>query len=136
MQFTLKLDLPDAEQEAVWLQDYLREAAIPGLESELVKRPQASGAMSGEIWTELISLVATAAAGKVIELAIAAVYEHFKGKKATLELSGQCPDNGQQFKLTFETNGPAARAAAIAEYRQLMAELCGQPEPPAKPNDA
>lgn len=135
MEFILKLDLPDAEQEAVWLQDYLQEVAIPGLESQIVKQRQSSGTMSGEIWTELIKLAATTAAGKVIELAITAIYEHFKGKKATLELSGQCPDNGQPFKLTFETGDPAARAAAIAEYHQLVAELCG-PAAPTKPDEA
>ena len=135
MEFILKLDLPDAEQEAVWLQDYLQEVAIPGLESQIVKQAPEPDSMSGEIWTELITLVATAGVGKVIELAITAMYEHFKGKKATLELSGQCPDNGQQFKMTFETNGPAAQAAAIAEYHQLVAELCG-PAAPTKPDEA
>ena len=135
MEFILKLDLPDAEQEAIWLQDYLQEVAIPGLESQIVKQAPEPDSMSGEIWTELITLVATAGVGKVIELAITAMYEHFKGKKATLELSGQCPGNGQAFKLTFETSGPAARAAAIAEYHQLVAELCG-PAAPTKPDEA
>lgn len=135
MKFTLKLDLPDAEQEAVWLQEYLEQEAIPGLESEIVKQQPADGTMAAELLTELIKLAATTAVGEVMKSVISLVFDHFKGKKAKLELSGQCPDNGQQFKLSFETGGEKERAAAIAEFNALMAELCGH-MPTTNPNEA
>lgn len=135
MEFTLKLDLPDAEQEAIWLQEYLEEEAIPGLESEVVKQPQTRGTMSGEIWTELLKLAATTAVGEVMKSLITTIFDHFKGKKAKVELVGQCPNNGQQFKLVFETSGEKQRIAAIAEFNSLMIEFCGH-TPTSNPNDA
>lgn len=125
MQFLLTLDLPDAQQEAQWLQARILDEPIAGLESEIVKSRPADGAMSGEFWTEVLKLAATTAVAESIKSLITLVFSHFKGKAAKLELAGKCPDNGQELKLVFDTSRPSSREEAIAEFQRLYADLCG-----------
>jgi hypothetical protein len=94
----------------------------------IAEKPQVRGAMSGEVWTELLKLAATTAVAEAMKSLITLVFDHFKGKKAKVELTGQCPDNGQQFKLSFETAGEKQRLEAIAEFNRLMEEFCGKPD--------
>lgn len=127
MQFTLVLDMPDAEQEAVWLQARIHEDDIPGLRAEVVKVPVKPGAMSGNTMTEILNLAATTAVVEGIKSLIGLLFNHFKGKPVKLELTGICPDTGRQLKLSFDTSGEKSRDAAIAEFERNFNALCGSP---------
>lgn len=129
MNLTLKLDLPDAEQEAVWLNDRLHETPIDGLDSRVVENHAERGTMSGGMLANLLALVASAAAGKVVESLVDLIFRHFDGKRAHFELSGECPGSGKKFTLTFDNLAARNREKAMAEFHQLYADFCNPPQP-------
>ncbi len=127
MNLTLKLDLQDAEQETVWLNDRLHETPIEGLDSQVAESPAQRGTMDGGLLTNLLLLAAGAAVEKIVESLMDLIFRHFDGKRAKFELTGECPKTGKQFSLSFDNISARNREKAMAEFNQLYAKFCDQP---------
>jgi len=125
MEFRLTLELPEAEQEAVWLRERILDDAIDGLSVEVQTLPAAEGTMAGDLMTEVLQLTATTAVAEIIKSVIQLIFDHFQYKPAKLELAGQCPDNGNTFKMTIDTSKSKDRDVAIEEFNRLMSQFCG-----------
>jgi hypothetical protein len=124
MKFILTLNLPEAEQEAVWLQEHLQERRLQDLQSEVLVSTPISGSMSGGLITNMLQLIAPTAVSESIKGFIGFLFEHFKGKGAKLELSGTCPETGRELKLSFDTKNGKDRDQAIAEFERTYNALC------------
>jgi len=124
MEFTLILEMPEAEQEAVWLRNRIHEDDFPNITAEVLKTPMKEGEMSGEMLTNILLIAATTSVVEGIKALISYLFEHFKGKRAKLELSGTCPDNGRQLNLSFDTSSSKARDLALAEFERAFSVLC------------
>jgi hypothetical protein len=61
MNFELKLDMYNAEQEAVWLNDFIREHDVEGLETEVKRSEPEAGTMDGGSLLPILEGVASGA---------------------------------------------------------------------------
>lgn len=84
MKLQLKLNMPNAEQEAVWLNDRIQEYEIDGLKTEVEEAPVARGTMGAGILLGALTLVMEESIKKVIERVFDATFSHFDGKKQPL----------------------------------------------------
>jgi hypothetical protein len=124
MNFVLTLNLPDAEQETVWLKERLRETSLEEMQIDLIKKDHRTGTMSGGMITNMLQLVVSSTITEGVKNVITFLFEHFKGKNAKLELSGKCPDTGREIKLSFETKNEKDRDQAIEEFERTYLKLC------------
>jgi hypothetical protein len=124
MNFQLNLHLPDAEQEAVWLNDSIKEEDFNGLQTNVVETTPESDTMDGGIFTGVLALIVTESITQTIEKLFDFVFKHFDGKRAAFELEGECPNNGKKFALKFETTTKKGREKAIEEFNQLFETFC------------
>ncbi|MEM1000325.1 MAG: hypothetical protein AAGN35_24945 [Bacteroidota bacterium] len=129
MTFELKLDMYNAEQEAVWLNDFIREHDLDDLEtkvkeSELEKREDGLIPQSGEVLEAVIIGVASGIVTNRIEWLIKKIWQHFSGKKGKIEFSAECPKNGKSLTMTFELGSEKNRDEAQAEFDRRYQELC------------
>ncbi len=125
MKLQLKLNMPDAEQEAVWLNDYIAEQEIDALETEVLETSPEKGTMDGGIFTGIIGLAITETVKGVVASVFDILFRHFDGKRAEFELTGECPENGKKFSLKFDNTTKAKRNEAIKEFDLLYEKICG-----------
>jgi hypothetical protein len=128
MKFELKLDMYNAEQEAVWLNDFIREHDVDDLETEVKRSEPEVGAQDGGILLPILIGIASNVATEGIKWLIGKVFQHFNGKKGSLEFSANCPKNGKSFTIRLETGNEKERDAALAEFDRRYLEMCGQDE--------
>ena len=125
MNFKLKLDIPDAEQEAVWLNDFIKEHEVEGLQTEVMETTPGEGTMGGGILTGVLGLVITETVKKAIESVFEIVFKHFDGKRAAFEMEGECPDSGKKITLKFDNTSAAKRDEIQKEFERLYENICG-----------
>ena len=126
MRLTLSLDLPNAAQEAVWLNSRLNQTDIPGLESHaVVEQPAQPGTMDGGLVLGALAMaVTTVVVEKVVDKLLALLERQFDGKRADFVLTAECPGSGQTFSLTFNHTKARERAALVEEFKALQAQFC------------
>ena len=124
MKFELILEMDDAEQEAVWLQDYLQEQRISGLETVVKASVPEEGSMDGGIYEGVISGLLSGGVLLGIEAFFKAVWQHFDGKRARFVLEGECPKGGKRFKMEFDNASEMERMAAQKEFSKHFKKIC------------
>ena len=125
MQIKLKLNMPDAVQEAVWLNDFINEHDIDGMDSSVIEAEPERGTMDGGTLTAALMLVLYSEAIKqTIGSLFDAIFHHFDGKDADFELSGECPDSGKKFSIKYEKASYKKRKEAQLEFDVLYATMC------------
>jgi hypothetical protein len=132
MKFELKLDMYNAEQEAVWLNNFIREHDVDDLETEVKRSEPEVGTMDGGSWLPILEGVTAGVATEAIKWLIGKVYQHFNGKKGSLEFTANCPKNGKSFTMTLETGNEKKRDEAQAEFDRRYEEMCGKDEKKGK----
>lgn len=125
MNIQLKLNLPDAEQEAVWLNDFIMEHNIDGLKTKVLETTPEKGTMDGGILTGALALILTETIKKGVSSVFDVLFKHFDGKRAAFELTAECPDNGKKFTLKFDNTTKAKRDEIKEEFDSLYQEICG-----------
>ena len=126
MNFKLKLDIPGAEQEAIWLNDYINEHDIDGLETKVLETSPEKGTMDGGIFTGLLGLVVAETVKKVISSLIDILFKQFDGKRAEFELTGECPDSGKKFTLKFNNASETKRDKIQREFERRYMDICNE----------
>lgn len=125
MKLQLKLNLPDAEQEAVWLNDSIQEEDLEGLQSDVIETTPEEGTMDGGIFTGALALVVSEAITKTIGGLFDSIFKHFDGKRAEFEMEAECPNSGKKFILKFDNTTQKNREEAILEFNRLFKGFCG-----------
>lgn len=125
MKLQLKLNMPNADQEAVWLNDRIKEYDIDGLKTEVEEAPTERGVMSGGLLLGALTLVMEESIKKIIEKVFDVTFNHFDGKKAAFELSGECSNSGKKFTLKFENITKEQQQKAIKEFNEHYKAICG-----------
>ncbi len=126
MNFELKLDMPDPEQEAVWLQDYLDEQELDGIRSKVKESSPEAGTMDGGVLLGILVGAISGMLGQRLDVLFQKLWKHFDGKRAAFELTGKCPDSEQEFTLKFNNSSKKTRDEAIAEFKERMKQICGE----------
>lgn len=127
MNFELKLIMSNAEQEAVWLNDFIREHEPEDLETRVKEAEAEAGTLSAGVLLPVIVGVATGLVSRRMDWLLDKIWQHFSGKKGKIDFSGTCPDNGQSFSLSFDLWGEKNRDEAQAEFKRRFDTFC-QPE--------
>jgi hypothetical protein len=127
MKFELKLDMYNADQEAVWLNDFLHEHDLEDMETHVKEAPPEPGTLDGGILLPALVGIASGIISVRIEWLISKIWQHFAGKKGTIEFSATCPDNGQSFNLSFELGSEKERDEAQAEFKRRYETFCKSP---------
>lgn len=118
--------MPDGAQEAVWLNDFINESDIDGMDSAVMESEPERGTMDGGTLADALMLVVySEAIKKTIESLFDAVFKHFDGKYADFELSGECPDSGKKFSIKYKKTSYKKRKEAQLEFDALYANICG-----------
>ncbi len=128
MKFELKLNMSNAEQEAVWLYDYVVEHDLEDLEVDLKKEAPEAGTMADELILPIITGAVSGLIVNRIEWLFKKLWERFSHVDAEVEFSAMCPHNGQSFKMTFQVKSEKKRNEAQAEFQRRFQELCGGEE--------
>lgn len=124
MNFELKLDVPDADQEAVWLNDRLIEEDIETFDSKVVESEAEAGTMDGGVLTGVLAMVISTAVKEGVSRLFDTIFQHFDGKKAAFELNGECPDSGKKFTMRFDNVNEEGRDKAMIEFNSRYEEFC------------
>jgi len=124
MKFEMTLDMYNGEQEAVWLQDYLQGHQPEDLEIAVKESEEQEGTLSGGILLPALVGVISGIAGKRIEWLLDRVWEHFSGKKGNINFNATCPDNGQNFSMSFSLGSEKERDEAQAEFKRRFESFC------------
>lgn len=118
--------MPDAVQEATWLNNFINEHDIEGVDTSVIESEPEKGTMDGGTLTDALMLVlASEAIKQTISKLFDAIINHFDGKKADFELSGECPDSGKKFSIKYEKSSYKKRQEAQLEFEALYANICG-----------
>jgi len=120
MRFEIQLDMFNAEQEAVWLSDYIKEHEQEDVEIEVKESAPEAGTLDGGILLPALSGIATTR----IEWLFSKIWQHFSGKKGKIEFKATCPNNGQSFTMSFELENEQERDEAQAEFKRRYASFC------------
>lgn len=124
MKFELTLDMYNAEQEAVWLQDFVQGHNPEDLQLTVKESDPESGTLSGGILLPALVGVVSGIASKRIEWLLNRVWEHFSGKKGRVDFNATCPENGQSFAMTFTLGSEEERDEATAEFKRRFESFC------------
>lgn len=124
MRFELKLDMYDAEQEAVWLNDFIVDHNLDDLKTEVRESEPEPGTLDGGVLVPIVIGVVSGLASKRIEWLLNKIWEHFSGKKGKIDFRATCPEGGQSFSMTFELESETARDEAQAEFKRRFETFC------------
>ena len=85
MKIELKLNMSNAIQEAVWLNNFINEHDIDGMDSSVIESEPVRGAMDGGTLTAALMLVLYSETIKqTVGSLFDAIFKHFDGKNAQL----------------------------------------------------
>lgn len=128
MNFEIKLNMDNAEQEAVWFHDLLQEHQLMDLDIGLKTKAPEAGTMAGEILLPIITGAISGLVTNRVEWLFRKIWERFSDQDAEIEFSATCPQNGQSFTMKFNTKSEKKRDAAQAEFQRRFQEMCGPQE--------
>lgn len=132
MKFELKLDMYNAEQEAVWLNDFIREHDVDDLKTRVKEKSPEAGTMDGGILEPTLIGIASGVVTNRIQWLFKKLWQHFDGKVASFEFSAECSKSGKKFSMKFDYNTEEQRDAAEVEFERRYKELCGGKEKKGK----
>lgn len=124
MKFELELDMYNAEQEAVWLNDFLHEHELEDMEMQVKESAPEPGTLDGGVLLPALMGVVSGIVSLRIEWLISKIWQHFAGKKGRIDFKATCPDNGQSFSMSFELETENERDEAQAEFRRRYESFC------------
>lgn len=128
MKFELELNMYNADQEAVWLNDFIQGHELDDLETHVKEAEPEPGTLDGGVLLPALVGVATGIVAKRIEWLIGKIWQHFGGKKGKIDFKATCPNNGQSFTMSFELESEKERDEAQAEFKRRYATFCNPPE--------
>jgi len=124
MELTIKLNVPNQEQEAEWLKNYFIEHNEPNINVTLLEKPVLEGTLDGGIFSGLLNLSITEGVKASIGLFFGIMLKYFDGRVAEFELSGKCPDNGKEFVLKFKNTTQNSREKMQEEFNKMYSSIC------------
>lgn len=124
MNFELKLDMYNAEQEVVWLRDHLLGADPQDMVLEVKESEAERGTLSGGVLLPVLIGVVTGIASKRVDWLFSRVWEYFYGKKGKIDFTATCPDGGKSFTMSFELGNEKERDAAQDEFQRRYERFC------------
>jgi hypothetical protein len=122
----LEIDLQDP-QEAVWLNEWIEEHDLNGVETKVMRETPEAGSMDGGILTGIIVAALTVGATKTIEKLLDLIYNAFasRQKEVGFTLKATCPESGATFELTADKSTAKTRDQLTQEFNQRYTEICG-----------
>lgn len=124
MNFQIKLNAENAEEEISYLNDFIAEHDIIGLKTEIPNPESSQGAMDGGLLNDTLKFVVSMNIGAVIFQIFTAIGRYFDGKRADIELSYKCPDSGLEFKEVYTFTGKKTREEIYEQFRQTIEKNC------------
>ncbi len=124
MDFELKLNIDNAEEEISYLNDFIVEHDIEGLETEIPEPEAQDGTMDGAILGTALKLLVTGTIGAVIKQVFSVIGKHFDGKRAEVELKFTCPDSGMEFKEKYTFTSEKQREEIYTEFKKTIERNC------------
>lgn len=125
MQIQIKIDAENAAQEAVWLQEYIAEHNLEGVDTEIQKETPEEGTMDGGVLSGIVIAAITAGATLTIEKLLELVFEHLKRKPVSFKLTAKYPDKGMEMEIQVENSRAADREKIIEEFKRYDQEING-----------
>ncbi len=124
MNFELKLNIENAEEEISYLNDFIKEHDIEGLETEIPEQVSQEGTMDGALLTNALNLLVSGTVGVVIKQVFSVIGKHFDGKRAEVELKYKCPDSGMEFKEKYTFTSGKKREEIYADFKKTIEKNC------------
>ncbi len=124
MKFELKLNIDNAEEEISYLNDFIKEHDIDGLETEIPEQKAEDGSMDGALLVNALNLMVAGAIGGVLKQIFSTLGKYFDGKKADIELKYTCPDSGMEFKEKYTFTSEKKREEIYADFQKTIEKNC------------
>jgi hypothetical protein len=124
MNFQLQLNIDNGEEEISYLNDFIKEHDIQGLETEIAEVQPENGTMDGVVLVNALNLLVTGTIGAVITQVFSAIGKYFEGKKAEVVLKYKCPDNGFEFTEKYIFTSSKKREEIYEEFRKTIEKNC------------
>ncbi len=124
MKFELKLNIDNAEEEISYLNDFIKEHDIEGLETEIPEQKAQDGTMDGALLVNALNLLVAGTIGGIIKQVFSVIGKHFDGKRAEVELKYTCPENGMEFKEKYTFTNEKKREEIYADFKETIEKNC------------
>jgi len=124
MKFELRLNTENAKEEISYLNDFIKEHDIDGLETEIPEQKAQDGAMDGALLVNALNLLVAGTIGEIIKQVFSVIGKYFDGKRADVELKYTCPDSGMEFKEKYTFTSEKKREEIYADFKKTIEENC------------
>ncbi len=124
MKFELKLNIDNAEEEISYLNDFIKEHDIEGLETEIPEQKVEDGSMDGAILANALNLLIAGTISGVLKQVFSTIGKYFNGKRAEIELKYICPDSGMEFKEKYTFTSEKKREEIYADFKKTIEKNC------------
>ncbi|MEA2042733.1 MAG: hypothetical protein U9N85_09310 [Bacteroidota bacterium] len=124
MKFELKLNVENPEEEISYLNDFIKEHDIAGLETEIPEQKAKDGSMDGALLVNALNLLVAGTIGEIIKQVFSVIGKHFDGRRADIELKYTCPNNGMEFKEKYTFTTEKKREEIYADFKKTIEKNC------------
>jgi len=124
MEFQIQLIIENAEEEISYLNDFIKEHDITGLQTEIAEAEPECGTMDSGVLVNALNLLVTGTIGAVISQVFNAIGKHFEGKKAEVVLKYKCPENGLEFSEKYIFTSSKRREEIYEDFKKTIEKNC------------